>query len=500
MTLGQIISIALENNFNIKEQQFALARAEAQYRQTKGKLDIEIGAEAKHEMKNNSIDGQDPHFAYTYSFYNDDSINGIYINNTLQHLTNGSLYVKKLFSFGLESKLSYSIRRTYERPHYIYSDDFDLDKYKQEKGRNIGEMSLEFTLPLFKSFKNSITNMQLQSAKAAIEQMRFQLQDAMANTIIDISKAYWDYYIACQNHEQLTVLQKKIEKRCATTKQLVDAGVRSRVNLLSLQVNQMENESEIEDSLIKISDAKMKLLQLMGADSDLDIGKPVFSFNNSTFEKNSFPTLEMITEEYLNSITEKRANFLALKKKIEVAEKKVASAKIDKRPDANLNFSVGSTGTKYDNDPLYSVGAAFWNIRGVNLSGSLSAKVLIGNNDKNGALDQSVADYNSAVNDYDKARNELASQLINITKNLDTYRKKAENAEKKLSLQNSLYSTQESLFDNGFINADTLIEQDQKNINARTAYFQTLVNYYTQILQFKYLTGTMLDVETELEE
>lgn len=499
MTLEQAINIALEKNTDIKKQRYALAQAEGQYRAVKGKTDIEIGTEAKYQIRNTPVDPQDPHYAYTYSFYNEDSKNGIYLDNTINRQTTGSVYIKKLFSFGLESKLSYSIRRNNDTPEYTYSKDYNLNRYKQEKGRNTGELSLELTLPLFKSFQNSITHMQMESAKAQIEQMRYQLQDAMAKTVLETSKAYWQYYCACENHKQLLGLGKKIQQRYENMKELHSSGVRSKANLLTIQVNKMENEREIENAMVRKTDAKMKLLQVMGFDRDEELGEPSLASVKPYLYDGAYPTPEMITDEFVDSITEHRNDFLAMKKKIASADMKVSSSKLDRLPDANLNLNVGTTGNKYSDSPVDFADSGFWNIQGANIGGGLGLSMKLGNNEKRGASQQAVAEYDDAINEYNRARTELTTQLVNSVRNLQAYRKNVETADEVLALQNSLYENQEVLFTSGFINADTLIEQDQKNLDAKSAYNQVLIDFMTGVLQYKYLTASMLTVDASIE-
>lgn len=496
LTLDQAIASAINSNYDIKKQQYAVAQAEAQLRQAKGQLDIEFGANLQYSGTNRPVDRQDPNYSYGYSFSNPDNPSGIYLDNTYLQQMNGSVYLKKLFSFGLETKVSYTIKRERNQPDYKYSKYYDLDKYHQEKARNTGDINLELSLPLFKSFRNSVVGLQLDSAKATLEQMKSLLQDSISQALIQTSKDYWQYYMELDNLRQLEILQAKAEKRYSNAKELRAAGMRSNTDLLSLQINRMENLRDIENARVKCSEAKMKLLQDMGINDSIELGEPVFdSFMPD--ESVKFPAAEDITAGTIEKIAEARLDITALKLKAEAAHKKLGIAKADAMPDANLKFNVGTTGAKYSDKIIDSASSPFWNIRGLNVGGSLDVSIKLGNNAKGGTIDQNTAEYNTALNEYSKAMNVLYTQVRNSVESMEVYRKNLKNADEILQLQSKMYENQEYLFSSNFINADKLIEEDQKFMRAKQNYYKVLVDYMSGVLEYKRLTASMLEVGVE---
>lgn len=496
LTLDYVIASVVNNNYDIKKQQYAVAQAEAQLRQTNGQFDIELGTELQYSGTNKPVDKQDPNYSYGYSFSNPDNPSGIFLDNTYLQQMNGSVYLKKLFSIGLETKVSYTIKNELNRPDYKYSSYYDLAKYHQEKARNTGDINLELSLPLFKSFKNSVAGLQLENAKATLEQMKSLLLDSISQSIIQASKDYWKYCMELDNLRQLEILQTKAEKRYSNAKELKAAGMRSNTDLLSLQINKMENLRDIENARVKCSEAKMKLLQDMGISDNTDLGEPVFeSFMPDENEK--VPTLEDVTPKAIEKIAKKRPDIVALKLKAEAAHKKVEIAKADAMPDASLKLNIGTTGIKYSDDIIDTASSPFWNIRGLNAGGSLDVSIKLGNNSKGGTLDQNLAEYNMALNEYNKAMNILYTQVKNSVESMEVYRKNLKNADEILQLQSKMYENQEYLFSSNFINADKLIEEDQKFMNAKQAYYKVLVDYMSGVLEYKHLTSSMLEVNVE---
>ena len=505
LTLNSAIVLAIENNYDIQKQRYALATAKAQYRQATGALDFQAGAQAQYSMKQNPVDSADPNYKYGYSFLTPkDNTYGIFSKNTLAHQTGGSLFLKKLFSFGLESKISYTLQRSHNFPDYTYDKYFDAlaesrgySKYSQEMGRNVGELSLELSLPLFKSFANSITANQINSAQDYMHQMEYTLKDTISRSLISVSKLYWNYFITYKIMQQYEILQKKIEERNANMSSLIAAGIRSKNDLLAMQLNVTENRRQLENSKVQFRQAKMELMTGIGV-SDMNlIGEPQNPFSEVDLSAVNLPTLDEITDEMFAYIEANRSDFLTLSKRKHAAELKIKAAKVNLFPDANLNFGIGVTGTSYSDSPFNFLTAGFWNVRGANISGLLGVSAKLGNNEKKGVLEQAEAEYKAIVSEYNKIKNTLILQIENATEKLTTYKIMVSDADSVLSMQQNLYENEQKRFRAGLITVDNLLNQDQKFLEAESSYYQLMTNYMQSVLEYKYYTATLVDIDSK---
>ena len=504
-TLNSAIVLAIENNYDIQKQRSALATAKAQYRQATGALDFQAGAQAQYSMKQNPVDSADPNYKYGYSFLTPkDNTYGIFSKNTLAHQTGGSLFLKKLFSFGLESKISYTLQRSHNFPDYTYDKYFDAlaesrgySKYSQEMGRNVGELSLELSLPLFKSFANSITANQINSAQDYMHQMEYTLKDTISRSLISVSKLYWNYFITYKIMQQYEILQKKIEERNVNMSSLIAAGIRSKNDLLAMQLNVTENRRQLENSKVQFRQAKMELMTGIGV-SDMNlIGEPQNPFSEVDLSAVNLPTLDEITDEMFAYIEANRSDFLTLSKRKHAAELKIKAAKVNLFPDANLNFGIGVTGTSYSDSAFNFLTAGFWNVRGANISGLLGVSAKLGNNEKKGVLEQAEAEYKAIVSEYNKIKNTLILQIENATEKLTTYKIMVSDADSVLSMQQNLYKKKKKRFRAGLITVDNLLNQDQKFLEAESSYYQLMTNYMQSVLEYKYYTATLVDIDSK---
>ena len=446
LTLNDAIVLAVENNFDLQKQRYAVAAARGQYHQAAGLLDVQLGTQAEYSMSQNPVDQRDPRYVYSYSFLAPKTNYGVYSDNTLRHQTSGSIFVKKLFSFGLEAKLSYTLK--------------------------------------------------LKSAKENLDAMESALLDAVSQTIINVSNDFWNYYMARRNVELLEDLQKKSEQRTANMQVLIQSGARSRNDLLAMQVNELENRRRLQDARMAFDQKKIKLMESIGV-SDFDlVGEPQNPFETIDLTKVQPPEMQDINKELLAFIEENRPDLRTLKLKTESCLLKMKMAKADSLPDAKLNFGIGTTGAAYSNNFGEFLFSPFWNVKGLDLNGAASVSIMLGNRTKKGSYEQAEAEYNSSVSEYNKAKNALALQTQNAAQKLLTYKDEVADADRILELQKNLYDNEQQRFRAGLITVNNLIDQDQKYIMAVSAYCQVFINYMNAILEYKRASGGLVSLDT----
>ncbi len=186
-----------------------------------------------------------------------------------------------------------------------------------------------------------------------------------------------------------------------------------------------------------------------------------------------------------------------MKKRLHAAEIKIKRSKIDALPDANLNFGIGVGGTSYSDEVGKFLTSGLWNVRGVNLNGLVGVSAKLGNRQKKGALEQAEAEYKAITNEYNKVKNTLILQIETATEKLTTFKTLVSDADDVLSLQQNLYDNEQRRFNAGLITVDNLLNQDQKFIEAESSYYQLMINYMQSVLEYKYYTATLVDIDAK---
>ena len=71
------------------------------------------------------------------------------------------------------------------------------------------------------------------------------------------------------------------------------------------------------------------------------------------------------------------------------------------------------------------------------------------------------------------------------------------NLKKVLKMQKNLYENEQKRFNAGLITVDNLLNQDTKYIEAENSYNQLLINYMQSVLEFKYYTATLVNINSK---
>lgn len=500
LSYEKVLETAVNNNFDIQLKKAALLSASGQYKQAVGETDITVGAAASYQQTHKPVDSDDVNYYYGDSnfnrtWYNEKIHNPSYlaIDDTVSKETDASVWASKLFSFGLNTKLSYSVTRQLSQNNYIYDSKWGNITIPDDDARNYGTLKLEMSLPLFKSFNDSITGNNIKAAKASLDRMKSDLSDTISKTVLSASSAYWNYLQAHNKFTQLKKMYDRIVERRKNLEQLITSGVRSRNDMLELQVNEIAVQRDVLSAQTDLNNCLLQLRQIMGVQNDTaQSAEPDYTFPD--FENITLPSPDSITEDSLSKITDKRPDIQALKKQMEAAQFAMHIADVNTRPDANLNFSIGTTGATYSDSysELFSSGTK--NIKGANLMGGLAVSIALPNNSKKGAQDTAMASYKQAQIQMNQIITYLALQLKNITETMNSYHIFVIGANEALTLQETLYHNEQKRFDAGLITINDILNQDDKYLSAQIQYYQILITYLNSILEFKYYTGDLVTI------
>ncbi len=456
------LNLAVQNNIDLKKQASELAIANAQYKQVAGNFDFLAGGSAQYQITPND-----------------------YSEKGFNSSPSGSVYIQKLFNFGLESKLSYQINRS------------KITGENDNPASNRGSINLQLSLPLLKSFDNSIYKMQADSAKIYIEQKTYDLQDATAKVLINASKLYCNYFLACKNCQYLKELQKTTEDCYKNTEILVKNGVRLQSDLLSIQVNIKSVKQQLSNAELSRQSAKLSLMNFIGItdSSVLEISFDEYPVKDFDFSKVADQL--KIDDSLVSYVIQNRSDLASLRKALDYREIELKLQKTDCLPDISVGLSVGNNGfSSSDNFGEFFI-SPFENVKGVNFAASVSGSVKIGNNTKKGALDSANEKYQIALSEYENSKNNVILQIQNSGENLKLYKEMIVDSAEVTNLQKNLLENQQKRFNAGLITVDTLSSQEQNYLQSKISYSQTICNYIAAILDYKYMTASFVSIVEE---
>jgi outer membrane protein TolC len=101
---------------------------------------------------------------------------------------------------------------------------------------------------------------------------------------ISVSKKYYNYFLTYNNFQLLSNLQKKINERNKNMDSLIQAGLRSKNDLLAMQVYALENQRKTDNAEVQYLNAKYELMKEIGVYDEKLVTPPEKQAFSSTLE------------------------------------------------------------------------------------------------------------------------------------------------------------------------------------------------------------------------
>jgi outer membrane protein TolC len=229
----------------------------------------------------------------------------------------------------------------------------------------------------------------------------------------------------------------------------------------------------------------------MGVDTELGVPEYVFPELGSNDE--NLPSEDEIDFAFLEQVASTRSDILALQSQLAAAQAVMRSAKAERRPDATVAVSGGTTGAVYGDSAGDYLSSYVKNVPGANFTGALIFSMSLPNNSRSGAAEQAEANCKQAQIRLNQARQQLASQLKETVYKLNEYYKQVISANDALKMQKQLYENEKRRFAAGIITVDDMFNQDSKYLMAETKYYSIMTDYLQSVMDYKYFTGTMVE-------
>ncbi len=507
LSFHTVLESAVRNNFSLQTAALALKIAAGQLRIAKSDTDLSVGASAEWTRSHSPVDSADIRGSDAAARPVPDGDGGLRyeksgmfcLEDTEADSIKGTVYARKLFTFGLQSKLSLEMARSCARQSGVYGDTwkaaFGDAALPESEARNNGTVRLDFTLPLFKSFSRSVAAKKIGAAEESYSQMQAEFEDTLCRTVLGASAAYWNFLTAHSKLRRLEELDARLETRVANAERLVSAGALSRNSLLALQIHRIQNARSIAQAEAAFSQSYMELASLIGAEPERNaVPSPEYNFDLIDFSRIALPDESAIDDAAVEGICARRGDIMALKKKVRAASLNLEAAVISASPDLNLNFGVGMTGTAYSDSPGAYFESLGKNVRGPDFYLGLAFAASAGADRAKGSREVYQGELERAEQELARRKQEVRTQLLVAAHSLNSFGKLARGAADVLKMQGTRYENEQMRFSAGLITADDMIERDGDYLAAQSDYYGVLIQYFQSLLSYKYYAGSLADV------
>ena len=403
---------------------------------------------------------------------------------------NGNFYLasEKKFQTGTTA----SVRTDYS----IASSNLPLNAFSQVVGPNIANhtsaANLTISQALLRDRGTKVNTSQIESAKRLLESAKNDLAFRLANELLLMGNAYWQYLGAFKTKQIFKENEDRIRNVLGMTEELVKADKKPESDLLQIRADLAEQERQSNLANQNLYNARINLGRVIGVDEDASsaISDPLDDFPvTADFAQAAairLDTLKAAARRYRLDI---KANALIG----ESRDLQLIAANNAKKPILDLSgfLTYGGAaaggglsqyfnafGNRQGKNYIVGVGLTFSFPVNNNLAKANYIKTRVAQNDQQIALADLKRNIELSVS---TAHNDLLNSISVLNK-----------SKERLIYSQQVFSNEQLRFQNGLTTLLNLIIFQDRLTEAQLQYLQAQQNFSVAIIQLRYETGMLI--------
>jgi len=474
--LKSLTAIIIDKSPVLKRSALQIEDAKANVQAARSPFDIQLssGAAANRSFLN-FLDG-DPRQQY--------------LNSSLIG-KNGDFYMASQKKF--ETGTTASVRTDYN----ILSNNLPLNSFLSAPvGPNIANhnstANLTISQSLLKGRGVKVNTSQIESAKRVVESTRHDFEFSLANQVLLMGNAYWQYLGAFKTREVYKENESRVRNVLIMTEELVRADKKPTSDLIQIKADLAEQEIQSNLAEQNLYNARLNLGRVIGVDEEDSRG--------ISDPADDFPLLEDVGQASkirLDSVKSAARQYrLDIKSSERIEEARtflLLAATNEKRPLLDLSGSLtyggaafggglnqyfNAFGNKQGKNYVAGVGITFSFPVNNNLAKANYIKNKLSLNDQQIALGDLKRNIDLSVS---TARNDLLNNISVLSK-----------SKERLIYSEEVFNNEQLRFQNGLTTLLNLIIFQDKLTQSQLEYLQAQQNFSISIIQLRYETGTLI--------
>lgn len=381
--------------------------------------------------------------------------------------------------------------------NYSYNDNnVPFNSYNQQitpfRGDYSGTFNLSITQPLLRGRGKSMATLPVRVSELIVEMVKDQNIFTASNELLQVGKAYWEYYNACRNLEIYQENENRIRNVLEMTKELVNAEKKPAGDLLQIQADLANQEKLTLQARQNWYASQTYLAQNVGMD-ETEIRK-------LPLPEDYFPSVEesgydehLETQYFLDLALKNRADFAGLQKKMQALELQLELSKNNLKPTLDLSGFAFYGNTSQGNGKSFQVSSLF-NTEGryVGAGAKLTFNFALNNNLAKGNYAKDVI----AIEDQRVVTQNLYRlvelSISNALNNLSLTAAAVKKSKEALENYRSAFINEQSKFQAGLTTLLNVILFQERLTGAELEYLRAQQKYAIAIAELRHETGTLL--------
>ena len=478
ITLLDALKTTLEQNPDLQLQVQQLESSKGVLRASAGAFDLSINAAyLQNHLTNPLTTAQAAQYALA----------GLIVDAQAQNNTTYTIETPKLFRNGVSIDPTATLTRT-------------TDNISTRQGLNQSQVAFQINIPLLRGRGRDAVDAQEKSAGSTVQANVRDVNQEVALLLTTTAIQYWNAVAAAQNLEIAKDSETRGEKYLQDVQMLIDKDRVARGEINQLVANLANRKATSIAAEQQLATARQNLALAMGLSASQLVELPETLDNLPDWAIEGDPRVTpALTNRFVSSALKLRADVIAADFQVTAAKQLLPAAQNQLLPQLNASLSTGyngiATGTPYGKP----FGALFDNVRGANVTGSITYSFPPRNDTAAGQWTQARAAFQAAVLNRDRVTRTAASGVVTATTGLSFSVSALRQAREavgyyRLALNNEVEKFH--LGRNTLVNVTTM--EDYLN-SALLAEVSAHLGYAVALANLRFATGTVVDASAPVQ-
>ncbi len=404
---------------------------------------------------------------------------GFFATSQAANLSSISGGIEKMFRNGVIVKPAISVTR-------------NTNNLAASNGLNATTTGVTVIFPLLRGRGSAVVGAQEQAAIIEVDASALDVSHTAAQLVSNTVASYWNLVAAMRRLEIAQASEERGRSLVENVQAFIDAGLSPRTEINDVNANLADRSSARLAAEQRVIAARLQLAVDMGLGSaDLrtisDPGTPFPSVDQDGL----LPADSLALDFYTHEALQRRADYLASKKRIEESRLQTVAAKDTLRPDLRFTFSTGYSslreGTRVDRLLI----SPFSGVHGANVIGGLSYTFPHANSFARGqVLQSSSAERQSELRSVDIAR-QISSAVSTSIEGVRHAAQRVAIARRAVESFESALSGQREKYRLSLASVVDVLTTEDRLTNALLNQVDAEYSYAMALVDLRYATGTI---------
>ncbi len=375
LSLASAIALALNSNPNTLLRQQQVISAEGQVLQAQGSFDPVISANAGYA--NNLRPLREAEIATLQAAGLDPD------SEQEERLTSYDVGADKRLPNGMSVGAGYAVTSTTD----------SLETATDVPSQLVGTLDFSLTVPLGRNAGRDSVGAEVEAAKTEVDAARAELHHGNAQIVLDTALAYWDWLATVRRLDISSAGERRLGDLINEMNRLIAADQMPRADVELALASRAEKTAQRLAAEQAVQDSRKRLARLLGlpAGRFFEIGRPTDDFPPYR------PVDSVVSEaDLIRNALDARADLEAIRYREEAARYRLTAARIDLKPQVDLDLILSYTGLAEDSED-WRADRGLEDITGPSFGATVSLLLPWNNSAARGTQRSAAATYDSAT-------------------------------------------------------------------------------------------------------